>query len=182
MGCSSLYNDSRIIIENDIVKSSRRIRKEYYYNRPIERRTNLNFVKQTILKEISDSSGISYTFFDVLSLTSDAYNPEDKVFLIIDNEIIPISVQLNESIMIDEIKKEEGSILTSDSTEMTVITGYTPLHNKIIKLRYSVPPDIMNKIVSCTILQFRYYSGPHKITIKLKGNRLKKLKKIVLFE
>ena len=83
--------------------------------------------------------------------------------------------------MIDEIKKEEGSVLTSDSTELTVVTGYTSLQNRIIKIKYSVSPDVMNIILKCTILKFRYYSGANMITVQLKGNRLKKLKKIVLF-
>ncbi len=171
-----------LIVENDPVKSSRRIKKEFYYNRALEEHSKLYSVNQTILKEIMSNAEPTYTFYDKLSLSSDSYSIENKMYIILPNEIIPIQIEDQETDLLTKISEDTGSIKTSDSTSVTVVTGYSQSDRKIIKIKYKVDPDIIEKMVNSDEIKFRYYAGPNMITIRLRGSELGKLKKLIEME
>lgn len=171
-----------LIVEDDLVKSSKRIKKEFYYQNVLEKNSGLISVKQTILKELMPNAEPIYTFYDKLTLSSDSYRIENKIYLILENDIIPILIEAQETDILSKISEDTGSIKTSDSTQVTVVTGYSQNDRKIIKIKYTVDPDIIKKMNNSSEVKFRYYAGPNMITIRLKGSNLRNLKKLIAMD
>ena len=78
-----------------------------------------------------------------------------------------------------DISETTSNILTSDSTTVSVITGYSEDNMKITRLSYRIPAATMEKIRSSDNLILRYYSGPSMITVKPRNKSIRKLKQLI---
>lgn len=169
---------SRYTVENDIVYSSKKVKWEHIY-RPMELRSPLYSVNQTIIKEIR-ANEVTFKVYDIVSLIRNSFQLEDKVFLIVDkSEVIPMIIENTEHENLKTIAEEKKDILTADSTKVSIVTGYTEDNRKIARLSYSLNQSMVDKIDNSKEIMFRYYSGPDMITIKLTGYDLNKLKRLI---
>lgn len=179
-GCCMNFHSKRIIVENDIVKSTKRIKKNFYFNDALEKNSPLLSIKKTVLKEIKENQDTSFTVYDFINLSQNSFPLEDDIYLIMDEEIFPLKIAYKECLNRSEIVEETESILTADSTNVTVTTGYSNQTYKRIKIKYALPVEATYKILDCEKLLFRYYSEPSMISVKLNNRQLRKLKQIIL--
>ena len=177
----SCSTSNKIYSENDIVYSTKRFELKYSV-KDRDRRSPLFYFTQSIIKEINPNNEISYTAYDVLSLSSSSFKLEDKVILIIDNEAYPMVIDRIELENVRSISENTSSISTSDSTSVSVVTGYSENNRKITRFKYKIPVTTIAKIKESNQLSLRYYSGPSMISVKPKKKSINKLKQLIEIE
>lgn len=169
---------NKIYSENDIVYSTKRF--ELKYNvLDMDRRSPLFYFTQSFVKEINSQDEIHYTAYDVLSLSSSSFKLDEKVILIIDNETYPMDIEKIELENVRSVSESKSDISTSDSTTVSVITGYSENNRKISRLSYKIPVKTMMKIKEANQFYLRYYSGPSMITVKPKKRSINKIKQLI---
>jgi hypothetical protein len=168
---------NRIIEKNDIVYGAKRLELKFVYQWQ-ERRSPITYMEQTVVKEITNS-GTNYQVFDAVTLKSSSFNLEDKVFLIIDNEVYPMVIERKELEGTRDIDEKKEDIKTSDSTRVSVVTGYSLNNRKITRFSYTLSESVVARIKSADRVSIRYYTGPEMLTVKLRAKRLRKLKKLI---
>lgn len=174
-GCSIT---NRIYTDNDVVTSSKRFELRYAF-KDFDRRSPLFYFTQALIKEINPENEVTYTAYDVLSLSASSFRLDERAVFIIDNEVYPMSLERMELENARDISETTSNILTSDSTTISVITGYSEDNRKITRLSYRIPAATMEKIRSSDNLILRYYSGPSMITVKPRNKSVKKLKQLI---
>ncbi|KAF0202320.1 MAG: hypothetical protein FD170_2046 [Bacteroidetes bacterium] len=174
----SCHLTSKILVEKDIVYSSKRIKWNYTYTNR-SRKSHLLWLEQSVVKEIKANNEISYKVYDVLTFSSKSFQLEDRVFLIIDNEVLPVILENLEYENVKNIVENREDVVTSDSTKVSVVTGYSEDNMKIAKISYELNNEVVDKIRNSNQVLFRYYSGPDMVTLKLKGFNLNRLKKVL---
>jgi len=177
----SCSTSNKIYSENDIVYSTKRFELKYSV-KDRDRRSPLFYFTQSIIKELNPNNEISYTAYDVLSLSSSSFKLEDKVILIIDNEAYPMVIDRIEIENVRSISENTSSISTSDSTSVSVVTGYSENNRKITRFKYKIPLTTIAKIKESNQLSLRYYSGPSMISVKPKKKSINKLKQLIEIE
>lgn len=174
-GCST-YN--KIYQDNDIVYSTGRFELKYHY-RDWNRRTPIIFFTQSLVKETDRDNNSTYRAYDMLFLTSTSFRPEEKVILIVDNKPYPMIIDKIEFESEKTLSENTTDISTSDSTTVTVITGFSENNRKISRFSYNIPISTINAIRESNHFFIRYYSGPSMITIKPRKSSIKKIKKLI---
>ena len=172
----SPYN--RIYSEDDIVYSTKRFELKYDY-KDRDRRTPIYFYTQSIVKEIDQINNVSYRAYDVLFLTSSSFKLDEKVILIIDNKPYPMVIDEMELENVKTISENTTDIQTSDSTTVSVTTGYSENNRKITRFSYKIPISTIMEIKKANQISIRYYSGPSMITVKPKNLSIKKIKELI---
>jgi hypothetical protein len=167
---------NKIIEENDIVYSNKKITLKYYC-KDQSKESPLQYVEQSIVKEIQLNNATTYKVYDILTLTSSSFMLQNRVFLILDNEIYPMTLENIENENSKSITENRSNILNSDST--SVVTEYSENNKKVTRFGYKLSDEIINKIKISNQVQFRYYSGPSMLTIKLNEKNLRKLKFLI---
>ena len=160
-----------------MVYSTKRFELKYYV-KDRDRRSPLFSITQSIVKEINPQNEISYSAYDVLSLSSSSFKLDEKVIFIIDNETYPMVIDEIELENVRSISENTSSISTSDSTSVSVVTGYSENSRKLTRFRYEIPLTTMEKIKESNQIYLRYYSGPDMITVKPKMKSINKLKQL----
>jgi hypothetical protein len=169
---------NKVYSENDVVYSSRRFELKYYV-KDRDRRSPLYYFTQSVIKEINQQDEISYHAYDVLSLSASSFKLDEKVFFLIDNEAYPMAVDKIELENVRSISENTDNILTSDSTSVSVVTGYSEDNRKITRFRYKIPAATMTKIKESEKFLLRYYSGPSMITVKPKNKSIRMIKQLI---
>ncbi len=172
----SPYN--RIYSEDDIVYSTKRFELKYDY-KDRDRRTPIYFFTQSIVKEVDQNNNVSYRAYDVLFLTSSSFKLDEKVILIIDNKPYPMVIDKIELENVKTISENTTDIQTSDSTTVSVTTGYSENNRKITRFSYKIPVSTIMEIKKANQISIRYYSGPSMITVKPKNLSIKKIKELI---
>ena len=168
---------NRIFEEYDIVYSTKRLELKLAY--PIkDSRSPITYMEQSIVKKITDNETV-YKAYDALILTSLSFRLEDKVFLIIDNEVFPMVIEGKEDENSRTITEETADIATSDSTNISVVTGYSENNRKITRFSYQLTDNVIAKMRNADQVLFRYYLGPQMLTITLDDKKLKILKRLI---
>jgi hypothetical protein len=172
----SPYN--KIYSEDDIVYSTKRFELKYDY-KDRDRRTPIYFFTQSIVKEVDQNNNVSYRAYDVLFLISSSFKLDEKVILIIDNKPYPMVIDKIELENVKTISEDKTDIQTSDSTTVSVTTGYSENNRKITRFSYKMPVSTIMEIKKADQLSIRYYSGPSMITVKPKNLSIKKIKELI---
>jgi hypothetical protein len=172
----SPYN--RIYSEDDIVYSTKRFELKYDY-KDRDRRTPIYFFTQSIVKEVDQNNNVSYRAYDVLFLISSSFKLDEKVILIIDNKPYPMVIDKIELENVKTISEDKTDIQTSDSTTVSVTTGYSENNRKITRFSYKIPVSTIMEIKKANQISIRYYSGPSMITVKPKNLSIKKIKELI---
>ena len=175
----STYN--KIYSDDDIVYSTKRFELKYYC-KDRDRRTPIYFFTQSIVKEVDQNNNVSYRAYDVLFLISPSFKLDEKVILIIDNKPYPMVIDKIELENVKTISENTSDIQTSDSTTVSVTTGYSENNKKITRFSYKIPVSTIMEIKKANQISFRYYSGPSMITVKPKKLSIKKIKELIDIE
>jgi hypothetical protein len=175
---SSCSTFNRIYSEDDVVYSTKRFELKYDY-KDRDRRTPIYFFTQSIVKEIDQIKNVSYRAYDVLFLTSSSFKLDEKVILIIDNKPYPMVIDEMELENVKSISENTTDIQTSDSTTVSVTTGYSENNRKITRFSYKIPISTIMEIKKSNQISIRYYSGPSMITVKPKNQSIKKIKELI---
>ncbi len=77
------------------------------------------------------------------------------------------------------ISENTTDIQTSDSTTVSVTTGYSENNRKITRFSYKIPISTIMEIKKANQISIRYYSGPSMITVKPKNLSIKKIKELI---
>ena len=175
----STYN--KIYSEEDIVYSTKRFELKYDY-KDRDRRTPIYFFTQSIVKEVDQNNNVSFRAYDVLFLTSSSFKLDEKVIMIVDNKPYPMVIDKIELENVKTISENTTDIQTSDSTTVSVTTGYSENNRKITRFSYKIPVSTIMEIKKADQLSIRYYSGPSMITVKPKKLSVKKIKELIDIE
>ena len=167
------------VVEYDEISHISRIKQDILYRRALERQSPLSSVRQTFLKERYPEGKSSWKVFDILTMSPNSYNLEPTVHLIVDGAVFRLSVDTKESDRSVSISEETETILTADSTEVDVITGYTESITRKHRISYTLNALIIQRIGVCQEVRFRYYAGPDMTTTRLNGWDLHRLQKIM---
>lgn len=169
---------SRIRVEEDVVYGSKRVKWDYVYL-DRDRYSPLMTVTQSIVKEINEGKEATLRVYDVLSLNARSHKPEQKVFLIIDGKVFPMTLRTAEFNNFSSFSEDTNDILTSDSTKVTVVTGYTEDRQLIAKFSYDLSAEVIQSAETSNSVSFRYYAGPSMMTVSLNGKSLNRFKKFL---
>lgn len=179
-GCSLFeYGFER---EYDEVKSTTRITKSFAPRDAIKMFSPLSLAYQTILKEIDAEGNVSYTAFDVLSMKSDSYQLEKEVYIIVDGEVREMNVKHLKTEKSFSITEDEETIMTADSTSVSVVTGYNKYESRKVKLQYGIDNATVDMIRGAGDVRFRYYAGPDMITVRVNRPQLNTFKKLIEYQ
>jgi hypothetical protein len=175
---SGCVSTNRMVVEDDIVYSTKRIELKYLC-KDYNRRSPLLYLEQSIIKEIKANKETSIKVYDILALTGSSFKLEDKVFLIVDKVVYPMAIDIKEYENAKSITANAEDVLTSDSTTVSVTTGYSENNRKITRFSYRLSDEIINKIKNSDEVIFRYYAGPSMLTVQLKNKYLRKFKILI---
>ncbi|MBV6646760.1 MAG: hypothetical protein KI790_14985, partial [Cyclobacteriaceae bacterium] len=120
-GCTSILG---VINESDIARGTDRRRVELYYHWPRERRTPFQSLDQTIIQEKNANGQIKFNVYDVLRFESNSFPVDKEIFLLVDDIYFPIQTSKLPFQEFTKFSEESGTVATSDSTSIEVITGY----------------------------------------------------------
>jgi len=171
---------NRIEIQHDKVKSLDRVKAQYNFFQTEERRSPMQCINQSILKQINTQNKATYTFYDAVNLNHSNYQLEDTIYLFIGKEVFPLPVSFQRNNAITSLTENTRTILTADSTRVPILTGLALNNKNLYHLSYEVPANVMQKILSEDEIMYRYYFGHEMVTARLKGMNLKKLKRVIL--
>lgn len=174
-GCSL---PQRIVSEKDVVNSSNRISYTYHVT-DIKPRSPLIFREQTIVKEIMPDQQVKYKVYDYIALTRHSFDLEDDFFLIADDQVIKLQPDKKDFEISNSRVEDKKEILTSDSTKVTVVTGYTESSRKIARFSYTLTEDMVEQIKASRRVRYQYYAGPQMISMVVKRKDLKKIKRLI---
>lgn len=167
-----------IIEEHDIVYDTHR----KSLTLKLEDRNRLSHVlsvEKTFVKETSADQSVNVKVYDVLKMSGSGFNLEDRAFLVIDQELFPLTINTKELEHSTSIDESHEDVKTSDSTSVSVVSGYSTNNLKITRLNYSLSAEITTKIQEANNVFFRYYAGPEMTTISIRYSDLKKLKEML---
>lgn len=122
--------------------------------------------------------GVTYTVFEQLELSNESFAVDKVIYWIVDETSYPIEPQMVVESQTSR-KEERSNILKSDSTEVSVITGYIERNSKVTKLSYYLPNELIQSVRNSDHVAIRYYSGPSMITCKMNKSQIKRLKKFI---
>ena len=80
---------------------------------------------------------------------------------------------------VSKIQESRNDIVTSDSTKVSVVTGYKENQSVDYKITYLLDNSIVEKIKLSKNVMLRYYAGPDMISIKITGYNLNHLKQAI---
>ncbi len=176
-----LFRD--ITVEEDTIYATKRVKAGFTYQFAQETNSPLIQLDQKIIKEIKNDSNDSnsvYRVYDILQLKTNSFKLDNKMFVIVDDEPFRLDIESIDSETVTKIKENRKDILTSDSTKVSVVTGYKENQSVDYKLTYLLDNSIVEKIKLSKIVMLRYYAGPDMITIKIAGYNLNYLKEAIV--
>ncbi len=175
---SACHFSNRIIVQDDIVYSTKRVElKTYHKDR--DRRSPLIYLEQSFVKKIKNKDDAVLELYDELALKNLSFQLEQKAFMIVDDKVFPLSIETAEYENIKSVRGNTENILTSDSTNVSVVTGYSESYKKVTRFSYILSDDLINEIKKSNQVKMRYYAGPDMITVLMKNRNLKKLKDLI---
>ena len=176
-GCVNLR--SGIFEENDRVMKTRKVTYETYF--VSNQRYEQSYTQKiTFLKETDRNSITNYTLYDVITLPVESFDLDDKMYIVADDDIINLPVSTQNQFNTKKINEKKDEILQSDSTKVTVVTGYDVVNKKTIQMTHPLNDDMLQKIARAREVHLRYYVGPNAINTEIKGAKLRNIKKWIL--
>lgn len=171
-----------IWVEEDVVRSSKRIRSDFAYQFTEERYSPLINISQTIIKEAGKNVQPKLTFYERIRLSSNSFNLEKNVYVLIDDVAFPGKIELMEFEREYKMEEKRKEVVTVDSSKISVVTGVNNRENNLYRLTYSIDEQAIEKIKTCSKVRFRYYAGPDMITTGMSRYYLETLKSLILQE
>ncbi len=178
IGCSTSQYPTTLV-QQDIVKSTKRIKQTFKYKRAQEKVSPLQSLHQEMLKVVGNNMTEQYTVYDRLNMKANSYVVDKQIYIIVDGEVFQIDIDSQERENTSKISQSTSNITTIDSTSMDVVTGYTQHKRSIFRISYTLSQEIIEKLSVCNNVMFRYYSGPNMITTSMSNKKIVDLKKFI---
>lgn len=179
-GCYTVQVTDGIQVREDLARAATRMEWDHTYFFPMEPRTPLVKMHQSLVKEIDKEGASTYQFYDLLLFRPGSHELEQEAYLILDDRIVvTLEVSSFNRELSTKIDEETGSVLNADQEEVSVVTGYSQVTRKNYKVEYGLSQKVMEMILETEVIKFRYYAGPDMITLPLSGYRLRQLKALV---
>ncbi len=175
---SACHFSNRITVQDDIVYSTRRVELKTY-RKDRDRRSPLIYLEQSFVKKIKNKDDAVFELYDELALKISSFQLEQKAFMIVDDKVFPLSIETAEYESVKSVRGNTENILTSDSTNVSVVTGYSESYKKVTRFSYILSNDLINEIKKSNQVKMRYYAGPDMITVLMKNRNLRKLKDLI---
>lgn len=176
--CSFQFK-TKIYEETDIVKNSKRYRKVCYFTKTSEKHSPLLSLQKTFVNEINQANEKSFEVYDQLNLSLNSFSLEPVVYMIIDDTHIFSFENLNAATDVyTKVSEDTKDVMLSDSTTVSVVTGYNTHQSRLIRFQYSLDSTAIDKLLGSKEVSFRYYAGPSMMTVQLHQRDLNDLKKI----
>lgn len=172
---TSCFSGNRVYVEKDIVKRTQKVSYEMSWARD---QRNEPFYSQNLvfLKEIDENQKVAYTLYDVIKLPAESFDLKEDMYLLIDEEVIPLPVERHEKYNTRKVDEKKSEVMRSDSTKISVVTGYDVVEGKTTQLIHPLSEEIINKLADAQEVSLRYYVGPGAINTEIKGRWLRKVK------
>ncbi len=171
----------RITFEEDIVHSTKRItfkHTHYFYFS----KTPMIKMDQTFVKSIHENKKNTINVYDRLTLKAGYFQLQDEVYMIVKNKVYPITPKLFEHERFTHTSSSKKNITTSDDESIAVVTGYNEKERDIVRINYQLTEQMTAAIVTADTVSFRYYAGPHMITVDVKEDVLDAVKELIQSE
>lgn len=157
--------DRRMRVEYDRVRESKTITKELSLNKILEWNTGFGSTQQTLQKIIKKTGEIEYWVYEQLIISTSMHPLDPTIYLLIDENIVPIELRSQESETFTKISEDTKSVPTSDSTQVTVVSGYSQSDYRSIRIQYTLDEEVIKLIQNADNLFIRYYFGPKMVTV-----------------
>jgi hypothetical protein len=172
-GCMS----PRLTVEFDQVKDETRHKLEInYYSGTFNPQYHL---KQTILKVVRKDHQANILVYDIITATGSKFNITPEVYLLADDQVYRVQISSIEYQTNRKIDENTKDILTADSTDIKVVTGYTMTEKQITRFEYALSPEITRAILNAKSLAFRYYAGPEMITMHARESQIAAVRQLL---
>lgn len=168
-----------IVVEDDVVNSTSRIRTQFEYRMAKEWNSPLIRVTQNVLRETGKNAVSGIRIFDEILLLPNSFSLENRVYLLIDNKPFEAVVEDVQFQRQTDIREKRKDVVTLDSSKVSVVTGYDRSVSNAYKITYFIGPETVDAIRGCMKLQYRYYAGPDMITTTMSKYELNILKKVL---
>lgn len=170
---------SAVVVENDKIMNSRRIIYDMYFTN--NKRYEQSYSQLvTVMKETDRNNVTTFTLYDVITLPVNSFEiDESRMYLIINDDVIPLTNTYKKQFEHRKISEKKDEIMKSDSTKVSVVTGYDVTNQKKVQMTHIIAPETMHKILEAREAHLRYYVGPNIINSEIKGSKLSNLKTLI---
>ena len=179
VGCELPLTMSQFYSEEDEVKQTRRVYRNFTYNIPMERDAPLRYVEQKLFKEILPDSSHQIHCYETISTSIKSYDLKPKVYFIMNNYIDSVDMEVMGDENFTRVTEEMSLVENSDSSYTNVVTGYSQNSSRLYRIRYPLSPTLIEKMKDAREIRFRYYAGPAMMTTRLHGVHLVKFKDVL---
>jgi len=97
------------------------------------------------------------------------------MYIIIDNEVIPLSITLKERLYDGNYGNTSNFPRQNPPTD----TGYDLTNSKVTRMIHPLSDEMIELITTARRVYLRYYVGPNMITSEIKGTKLYSVKKLI---
>jgi len=177
--CFRIPVASKFEQDYDRVRQSYRARQNFYHYKSEERHAYFMSLQQSFLNEVDKDGNKTLSVYEQMSMSFSGYAPNPELFMLTENEVIRIPVKEVKPELYRGVSENRKDILTSDSTTVSVVTGYSEFQRRIYRFEYHLEPALMEVILNAKELSFRYYAGPDKITVRYTNGQLRSLKQLI---
>lgn len=160
-GCGLFRN---IWVENDVVRSSKRMRADFAYQNTEERYSPLLNITQSVVKETGIDGSAKLTFYERIRLNANSFKLENKVYVLVDDLAFPGKIEALDFEREYKMEEKRKDLMTVDSSKISVVTGVNNHECNLYRLTYSIDNQAIERIKTCSKVRFRYYAGPDMIT------------------
>ncbi len=164
--------------EYDVVTSTNRYKSNFTYLKTQERFSSLSRVNQSVVVENTKEGDSKFRVYDVVLLNGNGFRVSDEVYVIVDKTPHKVIVDLVDRETLSKNEEVRSSVLTSDSTTVSVVTGYNQYEQRVNRIAYTLDKALVDAIKQGDRVYFRYYAGPDMITVRMSSAELRRLKKL----
>lgn len=175
-GCAGLRG---IRSEYDVVTSVNRHKAKFTYLKAQERFSSLSRVNQTVIVESGKDANARFRVYDVVVLSENSFRISDEVYVIVDKTPFKVNVDLLDLETVSRREEKRSDVLTSDSTSVSVVTGYNEYQQRVNRISYTLDDSAVDAIKQGNKVLFRYYAGPDMLTVKMSSAELRRLRKLL---
>lgn len=170
---------SPIYIERDAATQARYVKLKIHLK---DNRKYEPYYRQTLtfVKESTHKNTVSYVLYDAIKLLESSFDIDtEKMYLIVDNEVFPMTNSYEKQYNNRSIHKNTQEVMQADSTKISVVTGYDEVTKKVYQMTHSLSSEMIRCIENARIVILRYSAGPDLINSEIEGRDLKHLKQLI---
>ncbi len=169
--------DRRMRVEYDQVRENKTITKELCLSKISEWDTGFGYTQQTLQKTIKNNGEIDYWVYERLTISTKMHPLDPTIYLLIDDKVVPIALKMQESETFTQISEDTKTVSTSDSTQVTVVSGYSQSDYRSIRIQYSLDEQVIRLLQNVQSIFIRYYFGPQMVTLGYRAGQTSEVKK-----